>query len=439
MGIFDFFAKNKSLENIDLDQYGRFLECNKPLTFTPIWNEATDLFKTGSYTDSFIKFLEYLRNPKEKNIEYDSNGDSVDFSIIHGSTKIKGTFNKKGITATTEIGAYSGTATALFRDLLIKNFVMNYNCFCINDSKVYLKHSSQLKEASPIKLYYALKEMGLKGDIHSLSLFQDFPNLKETSGRSKIDIPASEKSIKIKFLKQWIRDTLDSTSSMSTEKDANLMSHYLLALCYRIDFLLVPKGKVWKIIESSVAIYSDSVLPQPEKIRKIIENLNEILDMDNFETGESFFKTIETFSLVNASPHSDLVKFYLDQFKSAGYYVDLRQENHAMAVYEQMIGYSLYFLGIFPAVKSLLILFYRIFYPEFFEEMDIKSNFYNRETGKFNRSAIEKQISAIISKERKSYPYLSFLLYNLRYETPSQFSFTFLNEITYLNFSQKKK
>ncbi|MDX9804819.1 MAG: hypothetical protein RBT87_03190, partial [bacterium] len=63
----------------------------------------------------------------------------------------------------------------------------------------------------------------------------------------------------------------------------------------------------------------------------------------------------------------------------------------------------------------------------------------NAETKKFNKRAIENEISDIISKERKGYPSLAFLSHNLRYETPSRFTFTFLNEITYLNFFQPVK
>lgn len=439
MGIFDFFTGKESAGGINTDNFGRFLECNKPVHFSTIFKEATDLFKAGKHSESFIKFLEYLENPPQKNVTYEKNGENINFSILHGSAKITGFFNTEGMYATSVIGDYSGVTTALFRDLLTKNFSMNYNCFCIKDSRVYLKHISPLKESSPMKLYYALKEMGLKADIHSQALYDDFANLKESSGRAKTEIPVSEKMIKIKYLKQWIKDTFDTTSSMSPEKDANLLSHYLLSLCYRIDFVLAPRGKIWKINDMAVAIYSDKVMSQSEKIRKMISYLKEILDMNDFETGESFFKTVDTFGLVNGSAHNDLVQFYLDQFNSAKYYVDLQQEKNTVAVYEQALGYSLYFLGIYPAVKSLLLLYYRIFYPAFFEEIGIRSDFYNSETKKFNKRAIEKEISSIISKERKAYPSLNFLTYNLRYESQSRFAFTFLNEITYLNFFQPVK
>lgn len=439
MGIFDFLTGKSNSESISYDDFGRFLECNKPLYFTNIFKEATDLFKAEKYSESFIKFLAYLANPLSQNVLFERKENTIEFTIIHGSAKIKGVFSDEGLYATSEIGEYSGVTTALFRDLLTKNFSMNYNGFCIQDSKVYIKHRSPLKESSPMKLYYALKEMGLKADIHSQSLFDDFANLRESSARAKIEVPVSEIMIKIKYLKQWIKDSFELTSSMSPEKDANLMSHYLLALCYRIDFVLCPRGKVWKMNDSAVAIYSDKILTQSEKIRKMISFLKDILDMNDFDLGNCFFKTVETFGLVSGSAHNDLVQFYIDQFNNAKYYSDLQQEKNAMAVYEQALGYSLYFMGIYPAVKKLLFLYYTIFYPAFFEELGMKSDFYNSETGKFNKRAIENEISAIISKERKAYPSLNFVSYNLRYGMPSRFTFTFLNEITYLNFFQPVK
>lgn len=439
MGIFDFLVGRNDTEHNRIYRFGRFLECNKPAIFTKIYNEATDHFKQGRHADSFVKFLDYLDNPPAKNVSFKRSGDSVDFTITHGSAVITGTFDHNGTLATSEIGEYSGRSAALFRDLLTKNFSMNYCCFCTKNNRVYLKHISPLKESSPLKLYYAIKEMALKADIHSQSLFDDFDMLRESSRRERIEIPQQEKDVIVKYLKQWIRDTFEATSAMSPEKDANLMSHYLLSLCYRIDFLLLPRGKVWKINDNAVAIYSDKVLTQSEKIRKMISYLKDILELSNSDLQKSFFRTVDTFALVNASTQNDLVQFYLDQFNSAKYYSDLHQEKNTVAVYEQALGYSTYFLGIYPAVNNLLTLYYRIFYPGFFNELGIKGDFYDAATGKFNKRAIENEIQAIIGHERKLYPSLAFLTQNLRYESQSRFAFTFLNEITYLNFLQPAK
>jgi len=439
MGIFDFLlGKDDKIYN-ETYRFGRFLECNKPAVFTKIYNEATDHFKQGRYADSFVKFLDYLATPPENNVTFKRSGDSVEFSITHGSAVITGTFDSNGTFATSEIGEYSGRSAALFRDLLTKNFSMNYCCFCAKNNRIYLKHISPLKESSPLKLYYAIKEMALKADIHSQSLFDDFNMLHESSQREKKEATPLEKTVKIKYLRQWINDTFNATSSMSPEKDANLMSHYLLALCYRIDFLLLPRGKVWKINDSAIAIYSDKVLTQSEKIRKMISFLKDILDLSDADMNGCFFKTVDTFGLVNGSTQNDLVQFLLDQFNSAKYYSDLNQEKNTIAVYEQALGYTTYFLGIYPAVRSLLTLYYRIFYPGFFNELGIKSDFYDAATGKFNKRAIENEIQSIIGHERKLFPSLNFITYNLRYESPSRFAFTFLNEITYLNFLQPAK
>lgn len=439
MGIFDFLLGKDDKTYNEIYKFGRFLECNKPAVFTKIYNEATDHFKQGRYVDSFVKFLDYIANPPENSVSYKRTGDSVEFSINHGSARITGTFDFNGTLATSVIGEYSGHSAALFRDLLTKNFSMNYCCFCAHDSRIYIKHISPLKESSPLKLYYAIKEMALKADIHSQSLFDDFNMLRESSQRIRIEASDQEKSVKIKYIRQWIKDTFDATSAMSPEKDANLMSHYLLALCYRIDFLLLPRGKVWKMNDSAVAIYSDKILTQSEKIRKMISFLKDILDLSDADLNNCFFKTVDTFGLVNGSTQNDLVQFFLDQFNSAKFYSDLHQEKNTVAVYEQALGYTTYFLGIYPAVKSLLTLYYRIFYSGFFNELGIKSDFYDAATGKFNKRAIENEISFIISHERKLFPSLNFLIYNLRYESQSRFAYTFLNEITYLNFLQPVK
>ncbi|HQJ61425.1 MAG TPA: hypothetical protein PKV35_10530, partial [bacterium] len=112
MGIFDFFTGKSSAGNVNSDNYGRFLECNKPLYFSNIFKEATDLFKAEKYSESFMKFLDYISNPPSQNVSYEKKGNDIEFTIIHGSAKITGVFNSEGVYATSEIGQYSEVATA---------------------------------------------------------------------------------------------------------------------------------------------------------------------------------------------------------------------------------------------------------------------------------------------------------------------------------------
>jgi len=437
MGLFDFLTGKKEQSKEDGVEFGHFLECNKPYAFTKIWKEATELFKDEKHIQSFERFLGYLENPPHKNVTYTKEFEKIEFEIVHGSAIIKGTFDDKGLYAFTEIGRFNGVATALFRDLLIKNYMMHYNCFCIDDKTVIIKHHSPLSECSPTKMYYAIKEMAMKADIHSQALFDDFGMLEESFGRAPKEIPETERDIKVKYLKKWINDTFSELSSMTPDKDANIMSHYLLSLSYRVDFLLSPRAKVWKLNDMAVAIYSDKVLAVPEKIRKMMSYLRDILDMSDEDMKASFFKTVDTFAIVNASTHNDLVQFFLKEFSSAKYYAERRLDRHTQAVYEQALGYVLYFQGVFPPVRELLTLYYKIFYPEFFEEMGIKCNLYDPALNKFSKWTIEGQINKIISRNRKTYPKLMFYFQNLRYENSNSFAYTFLNEITFLNFWMK--
>ena len=434
MGLFDFLKGKQDAEQELGIEFGRFLECNKPYKFTKIWKEATDLFKNKKYVESFERFLDYLENPPHSNISKKKAFDKVEFEIVHGSAIIKGTFDDNGLYVTTDIGRYSGAATPLFRDLLIKNYMMNYNTFCIDGNTVLIKHHSPLSECSPMKLYYAIKEMGMKADIHSQSLFDDFGMLEESYTRAPKEIPEAERDVKVKYLKKWINDALSELSSMTPDKDANVMSHYLLALSYRIDYLLSPRAKVWKLNDMAVAIYSDKVLSVPDKIRKMMSYLRDILDMTDEDMKGSFFKTVDTFAIVNASTHNDLVQFFLKEFNSAKYYADRRLDRHTQMVYEQALGYVLYFQGVFPAVRELLTLYYKIFYPEFFEDLGIKCDYYDPVQNKFSKWSIEGQINKIISRNRKTYPKLIFYIQNLRYENKNSFTYSFLNEMTYLNF-----
>jgi hypothetical protein len=57
-------------------------------------------------------------------------------------------------------------------------------------------------------------------------------------------IPQSEKEIKYEYLQKWIGQALDTIASVDAEKFSGGNAYILLALIYRIDYLIAPEGKL---------------------------------------------------------------------------------------------------------------------------------------------------------------------------------------------------
>ena len=90
----------------------------------------------------------------------------------------------------------------------------------------------------------------------------------------------------------------------------------------------------------------------------------------------------------------------------------------------------------YEATFQLFTLFYNVIEPEFFIELGYKEVLYDPANNKFNAELIKSRINAIVAENRKSFPSLSFVLDNLVFTSLNEFLYSFLNEITYLNFAK---
>ena len=70
--------------------------------------------------------------------------------------------------------------------------------------------------------------------------------MKSWEGESKNAPNQEEKAIKLKYYKKWIQETLDLIGGIDADKFSGGIAYLLLALAYRIDYLILPEGKLLK-------------------------------------------------------------------------------------------------------------------------------------------------------------------------------------------------
>ena len=100
-----------------------------------------------------------------------------------------------------------------------------------------------------------MKELATKADKQDDLLVQDFTILESTDSEHITAIPLSEKEIKYEYLQKWIKQTLDTIVSVDPEKFSGGNAYMLLALIYRIDFLIAPESKLLSDLEKIGGIY----------------------------------------------------------------------------------------------------------------------------------------------------------------------------------------
>jgi hypothetical protein len=76
-------------------------------------------------------------------------------------------------------------------------------------------------------------------------------------------------------------------------------------------------------------------------------------------------------------------------------------------------------------------------YPEFFEELGFKKNYYNRRKKEFNKEAILQAIENIQQAWASKYPGLKMKTDKLKFDSLMAFNQSFTTEIEFLNVETK--
>ena len=274
------FGRGKKKEEGQPDPqipFGRYSDNNKPAAKVSRWTDADSLFKEKKYTESFDAFFEYLRDDTTQNVVYERNGAEGRFHLYQGSKIVRGTFNGEVLKAEVSLVRMPQPSVPVMRRLLEMNFNLYYSRFALDNDRLCMSFDSDIETASPSKLYYGLKELSTKADKQDDLLVQDFAMLETTDSDHIIAIPEDEKKVKYEYLQKWIKQTLDTISPLDADKFSGGIAYMLLALIYKIDYLITPEGKILNDLEKITGIYfKKDERPVVEKNRDMIEEFKKM-------------------------------------------------------------------------------------------------------------------------------------------------------------------
>jgi hypothetical protein len=252
--------------------FGRYSDNNKPIEKVERWNEADQLFKEKKYHRSIAAFFDYLRDEDAANVEHEQINGKGKFSFYQGSKIVRGFYDEEMMEAEVALAKMAAPSVPVMRRLLEMNFTLYYTRFAINEDKLCMMFDSDIQTANPSKLYYALKELSTKADKQDDLLVQDFTSLVPVDTDHIMQVPVEEKEVKYKYMQKWITETLQLVQSVDADKYSGGIAYLLLALAYRLDFLMVPEGTLLLDIERIVDIYfKKEDKSVPEKNAEMIE------------------------------------------------------------------------------------------------------------------------------------------------------------------------
>lgn len=418
--------------------FGRYSDNNKSVTKVEKWNRADILFKEKKYYESIAAFFEYLSDEDLANVEHKQDGQKGTFHFYQGSKIIRGFYNDQKFEAKAYLAKMAGGSVPVMRRLLEMNFTLYYTRYALEEDQLCMLFDSDIQTANPSKLYYGLKELATKTDKQDDLLVQDFTSLLPVDTEHLITIPDAEKEIKFRYFKKWIQEALDIFHKVDQDKYSGGIAYLLLSLAYRIDYLIVPEGKLLLALEKIVEIYfRKDDRPVTEKNADMVDYFTKMLERTKEDFYPYLFRSRYTFSIVTPQNFKTIADAIYNANQNVGWYKENKLPEIAAKISEYGLAYCQYSYSLPRPVTEYFHLLMMVNYSDYFTDLGYKDEYYNKETEQYNNEAIIKKIEEIEERWREKYPEMKLKTDKLKFENPVAFNQSFTTEIEYLNLETK--
>jgi hypothetical protein len=419
--------------------FGRYSDNNKTLAQVNRWTDADNLFKEKKYQQSVDAFFDYLRDDSVRNVETERKGEVLNFTIYQGSKVVRGNCDSRRLSAEVMLARMPEASIPVMRRLLEQNFLLYYSRYTLSGDKICMRFDSEIETANPNKLYYGLKELATKADKQDDLLVQDFATLEQIDTDHIEALREDEKKAKLEYFRGFIRETIDYIDTLDKDKLAGGISYMLLALGYRLDYLIAPEGKLLQEIEKVISIYfSKEERTAQEKNHLMTEAFRKMLDKEDKEILPFLFRSTSTFSIVAPQPHKVISEAIQTARQNMQWYSDNKYPEIARQIIEYGFSYCQYSYSMPKPLSQLFQMFMEINYPSFFNALGFKGQLYDPASNHFEEQEIEEGVEMIIKTWKDKYPYLAWKTSNIRYENINSFNLSFLSEVQALNFDGGK-
>ncbi len=418
--------------------FGRYSDNNKPVAKVNRWTDADNLYKEKKYQESIDAFFDYLRDDKAGNVVYERNGEQGRFELFQGSKIVRGHFDGEKMLAEVTLAKMPQPSVPVMRRLLEMNFSLYYGRFALDNERLCMRFDTPINSASPSKLYYGLKELATKADKQDDLLVQDFSVLQTIDSDHITSLDEQEKAVKYEYYLKWMAQTLDFINTLDADKFSGGIAYMLLALAYRIDFLISPEGRLLNDLEKIAGIYfKKDERPIVEKNRDMIEEFKKLQARSREEVYSYLFRSRYTFAIVAPQEYKKVAEAIHAANQNMVWYRDNNYPAIANQVIEYGLTYCQYSYSLPRVITELLQLYMMVNYGDYFAALGFREAFYNATGNQFNSAAILDRILEIQGRWREKYPGLDFKTQNLRFDTLTNFNSSFTNELEFLNLDPK--
>ena len=388
-------------------KFGRFTDCNKTKKQIDAWNDAVAKFKEKSYLASFEAFLEYIRDEASDNVKITRNGESVEFELQQGSKVVRGKGTPTQFYAECPIIIMDNPSIPVMRKLMGLNYTLLYSKFALKDNTLVMKFSSSAIDASPNKLYAALKELAKKADQQDDLLKSEFASLKSIDTDHVMSLTEAEKEIKYNALISWIKETKEEIAKFPDQVYmSGGIAFLLLNLSYKIDYLICPQGSLTDSLEKiQQMFFAKNDLSTQERNKQIIAEFDKISAAPKEKIYEGLYNVKCTFAIANPAAHKTVMDMMFSERSKVQWYKDNNYPQIVEAVYGYMISFAYFNYGMVYPVTDILNVAMHVLNPGYYEKSGALPKLVNADQS-LNTDMIKKEIDRIVTRCNAEYPYV---------------------------------
>jgi hypothetical protein len=422
---------------------GRYTDAYKEKKQYEAWENALTKFEAEDYLAAYEAFFKYLRDEREDNVRWLNTEGGFEFEILQGSKRVTGVANAQKFVAEARIVKAQNLSVAVMRRLVESNFNLEYSRYALDDdNNLVIKFDSNALDASPFKLYYALKELAVNADKQDDLLLDEFGALLTPIDMgSKIDLTEAERTIKYTFLLDKINVLFAEIENKKLDgaKYPGGISYLLLDTAYRIDYLTTPEGFIMETIERIHRNYfSTENKTMIQKNALILAEFEKIISRSKDLIFNELYGTTSSFGILQPKQHDALVALIDGELPNRDWYEQNGHPNVALAVPSYIIGHALFTYSLPKPDRELLGFYYKIFEPDYFKSLNYTPQYFNPITGVFDQKAIKAAIKAITDSHLEKFPKLAPDFSVLDFKTASKFATSYLMLLRGLDLTAKE-
>ncbi|HMP29053.1 MAG TPA: hypothetical protein PKD85_05610, partial [Saprospiraceae bacterium] len=345
-------------------QFGRYSNVVNNPKRNAYWEYAFKMYEAKKYVDAYKSLLLYLENAVGDNINVTLVSKlRFNFQIIQGSKMILGTVNEDGIFVEVKVGKTPQHNFTLYHQLLEENYYRHYTKYALDtEGNICIMFQSDHASASPLKLYYALREMGISADKNDDVWVQQH-GIIPTHTEHKYAASLLEHEIKYTYFKNKFDQLLDYVDLHCDFLKAYPGAHAYIILDFvlTMDYLLKPEGSLMRSFEDIYRSFSNSVFTRPEeKVAAMMQSLIPLGQIDKTLFYKEIYPTLYTFGTPEFTNHPKIAEVIHSEIQNMDWYLNNKRYEIVEAIGRYISGHLFYNYTLPSIDRDLLHLIYQV-------------------------------------------------------------------------------